>query len=307
MRAPPVGPEFEGVRPRPSIHDFAPAARPGASGAAHAAKQVISGGITQLRASCELVEAALEVVKAGSQGEALGLGLGGDAVEATAQRRFDLLCAPLECAERVVALAVEPAAETRESRLDALDRQRRTTCSTRSASTPSASRANRSTARSSSRPSRRAASSRAARIVVSNCCAAASAYPVASRETLRRSCSSWRCSTSPSCAATRWTASACSRSICSCKLALAEAEPVGELLERLPPLDPVLLEVGGGRRRHLLRAPRQVLAAASRSGDRCSSSAACSRSASESIRPSIWVVSCTWRCAIRAISSARLS
>ncbi len=42
--------------------------------------------------------------------------------------------------------------------------------------------------------------------------------------------------------------------------ALAEAEPVGELLERLPPLDPVLLEVGGGRRRHLLRAPRQVLA-----------------------------------------------
>ena len=40
---------------------------------------------------------------------------------------------------------------------------------------------------------------------------------------------------------------------------------------------------------------------------RCSSSEACSRSASESIRASIWVVSCAWRCVIRAISSARLS
>ena len=77
---------------------------------------------------------------------------------------------------------------------------------------------------------------------------------VASRETVRRSCSSCRCSTSPSWAATRCIASACSRSICSRELALAQTQPVGELLKRLPPLDPVLLEIGRGRGRELLRA-----------------------------------------------------
>ena len=44
------------------------------------------------------------------------------------------------------------------------------------------------------------------------------------------------------------------------QLALAQAQPVGELLQRLAPLDAVRLELGGRRGRHLLRAAREVLA-----------------------------------------------
>ena len=71
------------------------------------------------------------------------------------------------------------------------------------------------------------------------------------------------------------------------QLALAEPQPVGELLQRLAPLDPVLLEVGRRRLRDLLRACGRARRAASRRATRCSSSVAWSSSASESIRASI--------------------
>ena len=99
------------------------------------------------------------------------------------------------------------------------------TCSTLLARTLDASRANLSTARSSSRASRRAASSRAVlTIVVSNSCAAASAYRVSLRG-VRSSVPTCRCSTSRG---------SPGRAIA---LRLLEVDPLPELaLARLQPL-----------------------------------------------------------------------
>ena len=133
------------------------------------------------------------------------------------------------------------------------------------ASTPSASRTNRSTARSSSRPRRLAASSRRA-IVVSNCCAAARRSFVARG----RRCGSCRVPVLDvgKLIPTRCVASACSRSICS---QLAPRSRAGRRApQRLRRSIPCCSRSGG--RRHLLGGAPDLRAAVLRT--RCSSTVA---------------------------------
>ena len=103
----------------------------------------------------------------------LRLGIGRNFVQTLAKAGLDLMRALLEGVECVVSLALQRGPEKCEALLD--PRRRGVADVVQPfGQTPSASRANRSTARSSSRLNRRAAASRALRIVVSNCADAAS-------------------------------------------------------------------------------------------------------------------------------------
>ena len=97
---------------------------------------------------------------------AFRLGLARDLVQPVTEPGLDEVRSILERLQGLVALPLDGAAGAGDSLFDAFARGLRDGL-TRSVSTPSAWRANRSTARSSSRLSRRAASSRADRIVVS--------------------------------------------------------------------------------------------------------------------------------------------